>query len=334
MSDYFDVVDSKLREASKHLQTMGQVPIHPRHRPGFSGHHAAMLSSPDTMMVHDWHDAFNSALNAFLSATRSVPDVIRNRFGYDCPDKNPWLLKLDPDERTRRRRFGRRFEKQFERFGQLPLNEERNEAHHGSGVAHWEVVVRGSWGTYTGGPLRRLPQTEYRESDPGEDPPLGWLPGACTRELEVRWTDFWWVIPQDGAPPLRLPLFDELGWNTRGVSEVGLKRRADEEVFGCARRDGRILVTKDGDFLDNRRFPLQASPGVVILPDEPIESLAFAAAAACMLNLVGPWGELWQRSKMVVGHAGEVTVTSRDGGATRRTRFRFTKGPFAQIWTD
>jgi hypothetical protein len=207
MADYFDVVDSKLREGNEHLKTMGKVIIHPRHRPGFTNQQAAILSCSNTLIWHLWHDPFNSALNAFLSATRSVPDVIRNRFGYDRPGKNAWLVKLDPAEKKRRRLFSEQFEKDFKLFRRLPLNEERNEAHHGSGVAHWEVVVQGKWGTYVGGPLQRLPQTESREDFP--DLPLGWLEGACTRELEVSWTDFWWVIPQDDNPPLRVPLFDE-----------------------------------------------------------------------------------------------------------------------------
>jgi hypothetical protein len=209
MADFFDVVDSKLREAAEHLKTMGKVIIHPRHRPGFTSHQAALLSCSNTVIWHLWHDRFNSALNAFLSAARSVPDVIRNRFGYDRPKKNTWLSRLDPEEKKRRELFGQQFENEFKLFRQLPLNEERNEAHHGSGVAHWEVVVHGHWGTYVGGPLQPLPQTESREPPPGEDLPLGWLEGACTRELEVSWTDFWWVIPQAARPSVRLPLFAE-----------------------------------------------------------------------------------------------------------------------------
>src|ERR1700674_1920523 len=105
MLDSFDVVDLKITEAEKHLEKMGQALIHPRHRPNMPAHYPALLSSPGTIIHHDWHDSFNSELNAFLSTTRSVPDVIQNRFGYDKPQLNTWLLALDKQEQDRRKDF-------------------------------------------------------------------------------------------------------------------------------------------------------------------------------------------------------------------------------------
>lgn len=63
----------------------------------------------------------------------------------------------------------------------------------------------------------------------------------------------------------------DLGWDVLFVIEHDdLRRARDEEHFHRARDLGRTLITLDHDFLDDRRFPLSMSPGVVVCsaPDE------------------------------------------------------------------
>jgi len=63
----------------------------------------------------------------------------------------------------------------------------------------------------------------------------------------------------------------ELGWDVLFVMEHDdLRRAADAEHYRRARDLGRTLITLDRDFLDNRRFPLAESPGVIVMfaPDE------------------------------------------------------------------
>jgi predicted nuclease of predicted toxin-antitoxin system len=47
------------------------------------------------------------------------------------------------------------------------------------------------------------------------------------------------------------------GWNVRNVFDLGLAGHDDHAVFQAARDQGRMLITHDDDFFDNRRFPLQ-----------------------------------------------------------------------------
>ena len=49
-----------------------------------------------------------------------------------------------------------------------------------------------------------------------------------------------------------------------------LRRAADAEHFRRALELGRTLITLDHDFFDDRRFPLESSPGVIVCsaPDE------------------------------------------------------------------
>jgi hypothetical protein len=63
----------------------------------------------------------------------------------------------------------------------------------------------------------------------------------------------------------------ELGWDVLFVLEEPDWRRApDRRHFDRALELGRTLVTLDQDFFDDRRFPLELSPGVIVCaaPDE------------------------------------------------------------------
>ena len=62
-----------------------------------------------------------------------------------------------------------------------------------------------------------------------------------------------------------------LNWDVFFVMEHDdLRRAADEKHYQMARQLHRTLVTMDRDFLDERRFPVVASGGVIVLhaPDE------------------------------------------------------------------
>jgi hypothetical protein len=63
----------------------------------------------------------------------------------------------------------------------------------------------------------------------------------------------------------------ELGWDVLFVLEEPEWRRAsDREHYDRALELGRTLITLDRDFFDDRRFPMDSSPGVLICsaPDE------------------------------------------------------------------
>jgi hypothetical protein len=77
----------------------------------------------------------------------------------------------------------------------------------------------------------------------------------------------------DANVPVGLVAFmrRRLGWDVLFVLEdAGLRRAPDRDHFTHALDYGRTLITFDTDFLDDRRFPLALSPGVVVLsaPDD------------------------------------------------------------------
>jgi hypothetical protein len=63
----------------------------------------------------------------------------------------------------------------------------------------------------------------------------------------------------------------ELRWDVLFVMEdEALRRASDQEHFRRAYDYGRTLITLDYDFFDERRFPAERNPGVVVCsaPDE------------------------------------------------------------------
>jgi hypothetical protein len=63
----------------------------------------------------------------------------------------------------------------------------------------------------------------------------------------------------------------QLGWDVLFVLEHDdLRRARDIEHYHLARQLGRTLVTLDRDYTDDRRFPPDESPGVIVFsaPDE------------------------------------------------------------------
>jgi len=58
---------------------------------------------------------------------------------------------------------------------------------------------------------------------------------------------------------------ESLGWDVLFVLEHDdLRRASDREHYARAREQGRTLVTLDRDFLDEKRFPVSQSGGVIV----------------------------------------------------------------------
>jgi predicted nuclease of predicted toxin-antitoxin system len=74
-------------------------------------------------------------------------------------------------------------------------------------------------------------------------------------------------------------LLREAGHDVQALCENVERGASDQAVFDLAVTDDRILVTRDLDFSDIRRFPLGAHLGLVVLrypSDAPAASLAEA----------------------------------------------------------
>lgn len=143
------------------------------------------------------------------------------------------------------------------------------------------------------------------------------------------------LVDESLDPTLVLAL-EKLGWKAESVADVGLSGHSDEDVLAHAWRKGYILLTSDKDFLDDRRFPPHRNPGVIILPNAPIDSDSFTTALRETLYTIGPLGKSYKACKIIINSEGVIDITSRniETGKMERTRFRTDDRGNAFIWEE
>jgi hypothetical protein len=175
-------VEFKLQSADLHLRNMGQS-LQP---PARTGHNVA-IQSMGTIIDTRWQISFYAYVDAFLSATRSVPEVIKCCFGYDANSvMAQWFNRLSAEEQARRKEFSRQFKLDYEKFCRLPLGTARHISQHRTGYAPVSVKISTLLGvTYTGGPITLVPASETRHIPVAE---LQFL--AKPSPIQPTWTDF------------------------------------------------------------------------------------------------------------------------------------------------
>ena len=174
--------DLKVEYAWFHLRRMGQS-IEPPERNDMN----VALQASGAIIDTGWQVSFYAHLDAFLSAARSVPEIIQCCFGKD-PAKvmKDWFDKLPAEEQVRRREFAKQFKKHYEEFRAPPLGTARHISEHRTGLAPVKVAISGLFGViYTGSPASRVPISETRQID---DPTVAFL--AKPIPLQPRWDDF------------------------------------------------------------------------------------------------------------------------------------------------
>lgn len=74
------------------------------------------------------------------------------------------------------------------------------------------------------------------------------------------------------VPRSTLKLLQEFDHSAEHVRDIGLAASPDAQIALHARTVGSILITRDLDFADIRVYPLDASPGIIVmrLPDDAI----------------------------------------------------------------
>ena len=177
-------VELKLQHAEFHLQRMGQS-LEPPERTATN----IALQAAGAIIGTGWQRSFYAHLDAFLSAARSVPEIIQCCFGVDegHPDMRSWFRKLPEAERLRRQEFKKQFKGSYEGFRALRLGTVRHISEHRTGVAPVKVTISGLFGiTYIGGPVTHVPISETRHID---DPSLSWMAKPIPLR-EPSWDDF------------------------------------------------------------------------------------------------------------------------------------------------
>ena len=209
-------VESKLENSAFHLDRMGQS-LQPPERT----HMNAALEASGVILTTNWQRALYAHLDAFLSTTRSVPEIINCCFGQDSSQQmKSWFDKLSPDEQDRRRDFSKQFKANHVKFRAHDLSQARHVSEHRKGYAPVEVAIKGFFGVvYTGSPVKPVPTSETRVID---NPEYAFL--AKPMPLRPSWQDF----TIDGKP-----LFDECGaYLERARTLIAEARTISAKVHG------------------------------------------------------------------------------------------------------
>jgi hypothetical protein len=162
-------VELKVQNAEFHLQRMEQSLNLPEPTALY-----VALEASGAILGTDWHRSFYAHLDAFLSAVRSVPEVIQFCFGKDDHHLvRQAFAVLPPEELARRCEFKKQFKSTHNAFRHVALSEARHISEHRTGFAPVNVTVVGMLGiTYVGGPTKQIPTTETRHIDDAE---LAWM---------------------------------------------------------------------------------------------------------------------------------------------------------------
>ena len=116
------------------------------------------------------------------------------------------------------------------------------------------------------------------------------------------------------------------GFNALNTRDLGISGHPDESVLAVAKREDRVLLTQDNDFLDNRKHPLSHNPGIVVLPSTQGNAASLVSALRDVMRIVGVSRELWRESRIVITQDGVWTVSTLDRSTGRivTNRYRFT----------
>lgn len=174
-------IDLKHDHAQFHLERMSAAL-----RPPEPTAYDVIMESHGGSVSPNWHRPFYAHLDAFLSAARSIPELIRCCFGYDTDGRmRDWFAELSAEEQDRRKLFSERFRDSYVAFRQIPLGTARHDSEHRRGYPPACVTTIGLLGiTYVGTPITRLPTSETRRL-PAE---YGWM--ERPRAVRPLWSDF------------------------------------------------------------------------------------------------------------------------------------------------
>jgi predicted nuclease of predicted toxin-antitoxin system len=125
-------------------------------------------------------------------------------------------------------------------------------------------------------------------------------------------------------------------YNALFANEIGLGGRSDEDLYAYAWKENRMLLTHDHDFLDDRRFPFNRCPGVIVLPGGAGDERALDLALAEILLVIAPYrlAHIYEKIEIHAGREWTVKGWNKHAGEHYRTRLRLPSDGRVQIWTD
>ena len=137
----------------------------------------------------------------------------------------------------------------------------------------------------------------------------------------------------ENFPVAAVGLVRSSGAGVLTTQEAGRRGHPDESQAAFALRNGRVLLTCDRDYLDERRFPLIHCPVIVVCDFGSGSSSEMRQTLRCLRTIfsVPQFFDKWTK---IDAKRGSWTEASRHlDGTTSRTRYRVYRGQM-QEWAD
>jgi predicted nuclease of predicted toxin-antitoxin system len=134
-------------------------------------------------------------------------------------------------------------------------------------------------------------------------------------------------------PARAVEIIRAVGLNVVTAEEAGKRGHPDENQLAEAKRQGRILLSCDRDFLNERRFPIIESSTLVVFDFGTKTEDEIVQALQC-LAVIELFPDFFERGVKIDAKTSEWTETHRfQEGVTRRFRNRWHQGEL-QEWVD
>jgi len=101
----------------------------------------------------------------------------------------------------------------------------------------------------------------------------------------------------------------EMNCNVKGVWAEGLCGKSDEQIVRLARKEKRIILTHDTDFIDERLYPLKLCHGVVVLPHASQSHSALEPLFTDFIHFIKPGAGFVHQAKMRISENGIWDIT-------------------------
>lgn len=128
-------------------------------------------------------------------------------------------------------------------------------------------------------------------------------------------------------------------YDVETAQEVGAERQPDEFHYRRAFMTRRVLLTQDKDYLDNERFPLSQTRGVIVFNIDTADVVQIARALEVVDTILGRMAPVLDESKVLLNSDYTLTYITRvptdSGFVEERTRYRLDEnGRDVWVWED
>ena len=117
----------------------------------------------------------------------------------------------------------------------------------------------------------------------------------------------------------------ELGWKAIYVDKIGLKGHSDEDLYAYAWKHALLILTHDDDFLDDKRFPFNRNPGVIVMPGASGEEKSLIKALSQVVSIIGPFYKAFKGMKANISEDGiwQIKRFNKEMGKHVKNQYRF-----------